>query len=71
VLTYWKYAPRAKLAAALLDEPFDRLRACFFEQPRCLRHPIVSVGVFALEKIIIQHSLVRNWIVLHWCELLF
>jgi len=22
VLTYWKYAPRAKLAAALLDERF-------------------------------------------------
>jgi len=36
VLTYWKYALRAKMAAALLDEPFDRLRACFFEPPRGL-----------------------------------
>jgi hypothetical protein len=33
VLTYWKYTPREKLVAALLDEPFERLRACFFEPP--------------------------------------
>jgi len=26
VLTYWKYAPRVKLAAALLDDFFDHSR---------------------------------------------
>jgi len=26
VLTYWKYAPRVKIAAALLDDIFDHSR---------------------------------------------
>jgi hypothetical protein len=26
VLTYWKYAPRVKIAAALLDDFFDHSR---------------------------------------------
>ena len=31
VLTYYEYAPRVKRAAALLEDPSERLRACFFE----------------------------------------
>jgi len=44
VLTYWKYAPRIRTAVAFpsallrtgLDEPFERLRACFFEPTQSL-----------------------------------
>ncbi len=31
VLTYYEYAPLVKMATALLERPFERLRACFFE----------------------------------------
>ena len=34
VLTYSAYAPRVKMAAALLDGPFGKTQACFFE-PTC------------------------------------
>ncbi len=30
VLTYWKYAPRAKLAVALLDGSFDNAQGMLF-----------------------------------------
>jgi len=30
VLTHWKYALRAKMAAALLDEPFDKAQGMLF-----------------------------------------
>jgi len=42
VLTYWKCAPRAKLAAALLNE--------LFLTARMSQASNVSVGLFACEK---------------------
>jgi len=45
VLTYCQCAPRAKMAVALLDEPFDKLRACFFEPTRGLLACTMVLGV--------------------------
>jgi hypothetical protein len=65
VLTYWKYALRAKMTAAFpsrslrtgLGDPFERLRACFFEPPRGLKYATCLWVNMPLEIGFIQHSL--------------
>ena len=52
VLTYWKYAPRVKIAAALLDDFFDHSRRLL-----ALKSSRVYTGFFVRN---IQLALKRN-----------